>query len=146
MALGRTSAVPPLGCVMRTSGISICSKARLNSKLRRANWRAPSSSLIFTRAWISLRLEPSVQEAQFLRELWARILQRICPGSSPGFSPGFSRDFFQQVFVPGFARLAVWQQTRRKRRWLPQDTARRENNEWLSQWPRRKFRARVEVA
>ena len=52
IALARMSAVPPEACVTRTNGISTDWKLRLKSKLRRANWRAPSSLLMRTLAWI----------------------------------------------------------------------------------------------
>src|SRR5258708_39551469 len=66
MALGRMSAMPPLGWVMRTIGISIAWKLRLKSKFRRANWRTPSSLLILTRVWTSLRESPFDSKRYFV--------------------------------------------------------------------------------
>jgi len=66
MALGRMSATPPLGWVMRTSGISTDWKLRLKSKFRRANWRTPSSLLILTRVWTSFRESPLISKRYFV--------------------------------------------------------------------------------
>src|SRR6266436_3284148 len=47
---------------MCTIGISKVWKLRLKSKFRRANWRTPSSLLILTRVWTSLRESPLVSK------------------------------------------------------------------------------------
>lgn len=41
-------------------------KLRLKSKFRRANWRTPSSLLILTRVWTSLRESPLVSKRYFV--------------------------------------------------------------------------------
>src|SRR5579859_3397594 len=58
---------------MRTRGISTDWKPRLKSKLRRANWRAPSSLLMRTRAWTSLRESPLVSKRTLVSRssIWA---------------------------------------------------------------------------
>src|ERR1700756_930630 len=67
---------------MCTSGISIAWKLRLKSKFRRPNWRTPSSLLILTRVWTSLRESPLVSK----RYLVSR--SSICAGFFSG-SAGF---------------------------------------------------------
>jgi len=108
MALGRISALPPLGCVMCTIGISTAWKLRLKSKFRRANWRTPSSLLILTRVRTSLRESPFISKRYLVSsssicagffsvsavfefadgdvccvsELGAGLLVRVCEGES----------------------------------------------------------------
>src|SRR5258708_29596744 len=62
---------------MCTIGISKVWKLRLKSKFRRANWRTPSSLLILTRVWTSLRESPLVSKRYLVSS------SSICAGFFP---------------------------------------------------------------